>query len=140
MCFAQKRIRPLSRAHSVSLSPGVLRAKIKMAPPTYEDLLAENERLRAALRVGGANGASEEEAGDGEKPLPPLAPVLELTQAQVTRYSRQLLVPDFTIEGQKALLSSSVLVIGAGECPLPTFMSPAMASAPWTGYHSSGVR
>ena len=45
----------------------------------------------------------------------PLKPVLSLTPDQITRYSRQLLLNDgFGIVGQCKLLSSSILVIGAG--------------------------
>ena len=45
----------------------------------------------------------------------PLKPVLSLAPDQITRYSRQLLLNDgFGIVGQCKLLSSSILVIGAG--------------------------
>jgi hypothetical protein len=45
----------------------------------------------------------------------PLEPVTELLPNQISRYSRQLLLQDgFGVEGQRKLLSSSVLVIGAG--------------------------
>ncbi|KAL7548754.1 hypothetical protein ACHAWF_016017 [Thalassiosira exigua] len=47
--------------------------------------------------------------------IPSLAPVEALRPDQISRYSRQLLLSDgFGVEGQKKLLSSSVLVVGAG--------------------------
>jgi adenylyltransferase/sulfurtransferase len=48
-------------------------------------------------------------------PTSPLDPVHELSRDQIERYSRQLLLPEgFGVEGQRTLLSSSVLVVGAG--------------------------
>ena len=48
-------------------------------------------------------------------PSPPLQPVAELSKEQIERYSRQLLLNEgFGVEGQCKLLSSSVLVVGAG--------------------------
>ena len=47
--------------------------------------------------------------------LPPLVePGPELTPAQVTRYSRHLLVPGMGIEPQRRLLAARVAVVGAG--------------------------
>lgn len=47
--------------------------------------------------------------------IPTIAPVQTLRPDQISRYSRQLLLNDgFGVEGQKQLLSSSMLVIGAG--------------------------
>ena len=48
-------------------------------------------------------------------PPPPLPPIEHLTSSHVSRYSRQLLIPAFGVQGQKALLSSSILAIGAGQ-------------------------
>ncbi len=39
---------------------------------------------------------------------------MELTADQLERYSRQLILKEIGTEGQKKLLSSKVLVIGAG--------------------------
>lgn len=48
-------------------------------------------------------------------PLPPLVePGPGLTSAQVTRYSRHLLVPGMGIEAQRRLLAARVAVVGAG--------------------------
>lgn len=47
--------------------------------------------------------------------LPPLVEVQsELTSAEISRYSRHLLIPGFGQEGQQRLKASRVLVVGAG--------------------------
>lgn len=47
--------------------------------------------------------------------LPPLVkPVEDLSNHEISRYSRHLLIPEVGLEGQKRLKSSRVLVIGAG--------------------------
>ena len=52
------------------------------------------------------------------RPAHPLAPLVEpgpeLTSAQVSRYSRHLLVPGMGIEAQRRLLAARVAVVGAG--------------------------
>jgi adenylyltransferase/sulfurtransferase len=52
------------------------------------------------------------------------APELEhgLSPDQIYRYSRQLLLPSFAVEGQSNLLKSSVLVIGAGGLGSPALL------------------
>ncbi|EWM22791.1 molybdopterin biosynthesis [Nannochloropsis gaditana] len=45
----------------------------------------------------------------------PLPPVHSLSSSEISRYSRQLLVSRFGVTGQRNLLSSSVLVVGAGD-------------------------
>jgi len=60
------------------------------------------------------NGSSSSQDAPTEY-LPHAPFASELTADNITRYSRQLLLDDgFGIEGQKKLLSSSVLVVGAG--------------------------
>jgi hypothetical protein len=88
--------------------------------PTYEALLQENIRLKSELQALRGRCAEASTTGDNdalhisEETPPPLAAVGTLTAEQVARYSRQLLVSDFGVQAQKALLSSSALVIGAG--------------------------
>lgn len=51
----------------------------------------------------------------GYQPLPPLPSVNQLSPGHIERYSRQLLLHDgFGVKGQRKLLSSSALVVGAG--------------------------
>jgi len=42
------------------------------------------------------------------------AATMELTDEQIERYSRQILLPEIGLSGQKTLLGSSALVVGAG--------------------------
>jgi sulfur-carrier protein adenylyltransferase/sulfurtransferase len=51
----------------------------------------------------------------------------ELTQAEVTRYSRHLIMPEVGMEGQRKLKAASVLLIGAGGLGSPLAMYLAAA-------------
>jgi len=60
--------------------------------------------------------------------LPPLvAPADEITVAEVRRYSRHLIIPDFAMNGQKRLKNAKVLAIGAGGLGSPVLMYLAAA-------------
>jgi molybdopterin/thiamine biosynthesis adenylyltransferase/rhodanese-related sulfurtransferase len=60
--------------------------------------------------------------------LPPLVePAAELTNDEVRRYSRHLIIPDVGMAGQKRLKNAKVLVIGAGGLGSPALMYLAAA-------------
>ena len=60
--------------------------------------------------------------------LPPLvAPASELTNEEVRRYSRHLIIPDVGMDGQKRLKNAKVLVIGAGGLGSPALLYLAAA-------------
>jgi len=53
--------------------------------------------------------------------------VTQLNQEQVNRYKRHLILPEVGVEGQKKLLNSKVLCIGAGGlgCPISLYLAAA---------------
>jgi len=52
---------------------------------------------------------------DSAEDIPSISPIQMLQPDQISRYSRQLLLKDgFGVSGQKQLMSSSILVVGAG--------------------------
>jgi adenylyltransferase/sulfurtransferase len=60
--------------------------------------------------------------------LPPLVqPAAELSNDEVARYSRHLIIPDVGMDGQKRLKNAKVLVIGAGGLGSPTLLYLAAA-------------
>ena len=80
--------------------------------------IAEKEAELAAVLLGeGEDGGDTPAPGDhgdqgeGEGGLPPL------TNSDIARYSRQMILPELRPEGQRRLLASSALIVGCGgEC------------------------
>src|SRR5438046_6941026 len=60
-------------------------------------------------------------------PPPAKAAVSQLTADQINRYKRHLILPEVGMEGQKKLLNSKVLCIGAGGlgCPISLYLAAA---------------
>ncbi len=65
--------------------------------------------------------------GDRVTIVPAIAGGVELTSAEIKRYSRHLIMPEVTIEGQKKIKAGSVLLIGAGGLGSPSALYLAAA-------------
>src|SRR5687768_5472917 len=63
----------------------------------------------------------------GGAPTATAAPPTELSQEEIKRYSRHLIMPEVGIDGQKKLKQGSVLCIGAGGLGSPAAMYLAAA-------------
>ena len=95
--YLQKSDTPLSESDTISIIPAI--AGGSAAP--------------------GAIGVSQSASGR--------AADVELSHAEIRRYSRHLIVPEVGLEGQKKLKASSVLLIGAGGLGAPMAMYLAAA-------------
>jgi molybdopterin/thiamine biosynthesis adenylyltransferase/rhodanese-related sulfurtransferase/molybdopterin converting factor small subunit len=65
--------------------------------------------------------------GAGETPPDPVRALPELTNEEIKRYSRHLIMPEVGVEGQRKLKAASVLCIGAGGLGSPAAMYLAAA-------------
>lgn len=65
--------------------------------------------------------------GDKVAIVPAIAGGVELTNDEILRYSRHLILPDVTIDGQRKLRNGSVLLIGAGGLGSPAALYLAAA-------------
>ena len=73
--------------------------------------IAEKEAELAAVLLGEGDDGGDTPAPGGEGGLPPL------TNSDIARYSRQMILPELRPEGQRRLLASSALIVGCGgEC------------------------
>jgi hypothetical protein len=93
-----------------------------MSTPTYDDLVEENRRLKAELASLRSPPYTAPETQDPVVPLDTgLAPL------SISRFSRQLLLEDIGLEGQRKLAASSVLIVGAGGlgCPAVLYLAAA---------------
>lgn len=88
--------------------------RIEELEETVRRLEVENAQLRT-LDERKKNTEEHEEDAYGDKIDKALPALDHLSRDQIERYSRQLLLQDgFGVQGQLKLLSSSVLIVGAG--------------------------
>uniref|UniRef100_A0A3B4FI77 Adenylyltransferase and sulfurtransferase MOCS3 n=2 Tax=Haplochromini TaxID=319058 RepID=A0A3B4FI77_9CICH len=88
--------------------------------------LREKEEEIAALKNKLARAASVE-LHQRVTPLTPLTGKAALTNEDIMRYSRQLLLPELGVQGQLNLSKTSVLIVGCGGlgCPLAQYLAAA---------------
>ncbi len=107
-------------------------------PAIKAHLFAEDGQLRGFINVfaGGVNvdkqqGLDTPIADGGELMIIPAiaggSDAPELTNEEIARYSRHLLLPEIGVEGQKKLKAAKVLIIGTGGlgAPLALYLSAA---------------
>ncbi|KAH8395715.1 hypothetical protein KR222_010268, partial [Zaprionus bogoriensis] len=96
----------------------------------YEDLCREIAVLRAALNIKEQSLRElqarifRQEDSEEEAPKPTHT---KLDNDDIARYSRQLILPDFGVNGQLKLKNSSVLIVGMGGlgCPAAQYLAAA---------------
>jgi adenylyltransferase/sulfurtransferase len=109
-------------------------------PDIKKHLFADNGQLRDFINlfVDGKNvnslqGLDTPVADNGEVMIVPAiaggsdGPELSLTNEEIARYSRHLLLPEIGVEGQKKLKAAKVLIVGTGGlgAPLALYLSAA---------------
>jgi molybdopterin/thiamine biosynthesis adenylyltransferase/rhodanese-related sulfurtransferase/molybdopterin converting factor small subunit len=119
----------------------VLDALVTEAPALRPHLLADDGSLRSFVNVY-VNGEDARARSGLETPLaegdelaivPAIAggaldaPAVDLSREEIARYSRHLIMPEVTIEGQRRLKRSSVLLVGAGGLGSPAALYLAAA-------------
>src|SRR5215203_1476084 len=102
--YLQKEQTPVSAGDTVSIIPSVAGG----APTSTDDRTATDRGVRL-------------QADKGDDNLP------ELTNDEIKRYSRHLIMPEVGVDGQRKLKAGSVLCIGAGGLGSPAAMYLAAA-------------
>ena len=100
----------------------LMEALFEECPDLEPHLVGEDAKIRnfVNLFVNGEDARHLEGLStplrDGDKVaiVPAIAGGVELTNAEILRYSRHLILPEVTIDGQRKLRNGSVLLIGAG--------------------------
>jgi adenylyltransferase/sulfurtransferase len=104
-------------------------------PALRSQLMDEQGRLRNFVNVflngedvrGLAGPATPVKDGDRVAIVPAVAGGAELSRDEILRYSRHLIMPEVTIEGQRRLKEGSALLIGAGGLGSPAALYLAAA-------------
>jgi adenylyltransferase/sulfurtransferase len=119
----------------------VLDALLAEAPGLRSHLLAEDGSLRSFVNVyvngedARARSGLETRVSDGDELAivpaiaggAPDATTADLSRDEIARYSRHLIMPEVTIEGQRRLKQSSALLVGAGGLGSPAALYLAAA-------------
>ena len=93
----------------------------------YRKLLDENERLKTEIKLLRRESAMKADTGkiatDSEtvEELPKIVP-RDIRKDDISRYCRQMTLRGIGVEGEKKLLASSVLIVGAGGLGSPIFL------------------
>src|SRR5207302_10125880 len=95
--YLQKEQTPVSAADTVSIIPSVA-GGVEKGPGVFST------------------------AAVAEKTLDPISTLPQLTNDEVKRYSRHLIMPEVGMDGQRCLKAGSVLCIGAGGLGSPAAM------------------
>jgi len=114
---------------------GLLDALFVECPDLKPHLLADDGQVRNFVNVfvNGEDARHQQglstplAEGDQVAIVPAIAGGAELTAQEVHRYSRHLILPEVTIEGQRKLRNGSVLLIGAGGLGSPAALYLAAA-------------
>lgn len=106
-------------AADLRVANGSAQSQVQTLAARVASLQQENAALKSAAvakkPTKPIETSSKKQEIKGSSDKPGAESVEKLSMDQIVRYSRQLLLQDgFGIEGQKKLLSSSVLVVGAG--------------------------
>ncbi len=139
-------LRPHAGGRAAVALPGetvkaVLEALVAEAPGLRPHLLAEDGSLRSFVNVyvngedARARSGLETRLAEGDELaiVPAIAggaldaPPVDLGKEEIARYSRHLIMPEVTIEGQRRLKRSSVLLVGAGGLGSPAALYLAAA-------------
>jgi adenylyltransferase/sulfurtransferase len=80
--------------------------------------IADNGELMIVPAIAGGSATGDSAAGGSDS---------ELTNEEIARYSRHLLLPEIGVEGQKKLKAAKVLIVGTGGlgAPLALYLSAA---------------
>ena len=113
----------------------LLEGLLAECPELRSHLLGDDGRLRSFVNLY-VNGEDVRALSGLETPLresdqltivPAIAGGVELTNEEIARYSRHLIMPEVTIDGQRRLKQGSVLLIGAGGLGSPAALYLAAA-------------
>ncbi len=83
--------------------------------------------LDTAIPDGGSISIVPSVAGGAPWPDTPVSSLPNLSNDEIRRYSRHLILPEISMEGQKRLKAAKVLLVGAGGLGAPTAMYLAAA-------------